>query len=137
MIKYIANPNDQLQSIVFWLLGSLASVTNQDIIIVALPITIGTLILLMIRWRINILSMGEEEAQTLGVNPKKIQSIIIICCTLITAASVSICGIIAWVGLVIPHITRMIVGPDHKILLPASIIVGAFFLLLVDELQDH
>ncbi len=134
MIKYIANPNDQLQSIVFWLLGSLASVTNQDIIIVALPITIGTLILLMIRWRINILSMGEEEAQTLGVNPKKIQSIIIICCTLITAASVSICGIIAWVGLVIPHITRMIVGPDHKILLPASIIVGAFFLLLVDDL---
>jgi iron complex transport system permease protein len=134
LIKYIANPNDQLQSIVFWLLGSLAFVTNQDVLIVALPIVIGTLILLMIRWRVNILSMGEEEAQTLGINPKRIESIIIICCTLITAASVSICGIIAWVGLVIPHITRMIVGPDHKILLPASIIVGAFFLLFVDDL---
>ena len=134
LIKYIANPNDQLQSIVFWLLGSLAFVTNQDVLIVALPIVIGTLILLMIRWRVNILSMGEEEAQTLGINPKRIESIIIICCTLITAASVSICGIIAWVGLVIPHMTRMIVGPDHKILLPASIIVGAFFLLFVDDL---
>ncbi len=134
LIKYIADPNVQLQSIVFWLLGSLASVTNQDILLVALPILVGSSILLMIRWRINILSMGEEEAQTLGINIKRLQGIIIICCTLITAASVCICGIIAWVGLVIPHITRMIVGPDHKILLPACIIIGAFFLLLVDDL---
>lgn len=134
LIKYTSDPNAQLQSIVFWLLGSLASVTDQDILTVALPILVGSLILLMVRWRINILSMGEEEAQTLGINIKRLQGIIIVCCTLITAASVCICGIIAWVGLVIPHITRMIVGPDYKILLPASIIVGAFFLLLVDDL---
>ena len=94
------------KSIIFWLLGSLASVTNQDILLVALPILVGSSILLMVRWRINILSMGEEEAQTLGINIKRIQGIIIICCTLITTASVCICGIIAWIGLVIPHITR-------------------------------
>ena len=134
LVKYFADPNDQLQSIVFWLLGSLASVTNQEIAIVALPILIGTAILLMVRWRLNILAMGEEEAQSLGIHTKRIEGIIIICCTLVTAASVSICGIIAWVGLVIPHMTRMIVGPDHKILLPASIIIGAFFLLLIDDI---
>jgi iron complex transport system permease protein len=77
--------------------------------------------------------MGEEEAQTLGVNTKRLQAIIIICCTVVTASAVSICGIIGWIGLVIPHVARMIVGPDHKVLLPASIILGAFFLLLIDN----
>lgn len=77
--------------------------------------------------------MGEEEAQTLGVDTKKLQIIIITCCTIVTAAAVSISGIIGWIGLVIPHITRMIVGPDHKVLLPASIFMGAFFLLLIDD----
>ncbi|MGZ7208300.1 MAG: FecCD family ABC transporter permease [Methanobacterium sp.] len=133
LIKYVADPFGQLQAIVFWLMGSLAAVNNQDIIIMGIPIFIGTTILLMIRWRINVLSMGEEEAQTLGVDTKRLQGIIIVCCTLITAASVSICGIIAWIGLVIPHVARMIVGPDHKVLLPASIILGAFFLLLIDN----
>ena len=133
LIKYVADPYGQLQTIVFWLMGSLAAVNNQDIIIMGIPIFIGTLILLMVRWRINVLSMGEEEAQTLGVNTKRLQAIIIICCTIVTASAVSICGIIGWVGLVIPHVARMIVGPDHKVLLPASIILGAFFLLLIDN----
>ncbi|HSQ02133.1 MAG TPA: iron chelate uptake ABC transporter family permease subunit, partial [Methanobacterium sp.] len=122
------------QTIVFWLMGSLASVTNQDIIIMGIPIFIGTAILLLVRWRINVLSMGEEEAQTLGVNTQRLQAIIIICCTIVTASAVSICGIIGWIGLVIPHVARMIVGPDHKVLLPASIILGAFFLLLIDNI---
>jgi iron complex transport system permease protein len=99
-----------------------------------IPIFIGTLILLMVRWRINVLSMGEEEAQTLGVNTKRLQAIIIVCCTIVTASAVSICGIIGWIGLVIPHVARMIVGPDHKVLLPASMILGAFFLLLIDNI---
>ncbi len=133
LIKYVADPYGQLQTIVFWLMGSLASVNNLDIIIMGIPITIGTAILLLIRWRINVLSMGEEEAQALGVNTKRLQAIIIICCTIVTASAVSICGIIGWIGLVIPHVARMIVGPDHKVLLPASIILGAFFLLLIDN----
>ncbi|AEG17091.1 ABC-type transporter, integral membrane subunit [Methanobacterium paludis] len=132
MTKYMADPG-QLQSIVFWILGSLAKVTNQDVLLTSLPILVGTAILLIIRWRLNILSMGKEEAQTLGVNIKRLRAIIIVCCTVITASAVSICGIIAWVGLVIPHVARMIVGPDNKVLLPASVILGAFFLLLIDD----
>lgn len=133
LIKYVADPYGQLQTIVFWLMGSLAAVNNQDLIIMGVPIVIGTAILLMVRWRINVISMGEEEAQTLGINIKRMQGLIIVCCTVVTASSISICGIIGWIGLVIPHITRMIVGPDHKVLLPASIVLGAFFLLLIDD----
>ncbi len=133
LIKYVADPYGQLQTIVFWLMGSLTAVNNQDLFIMGIPIIIGSIILLLIRWRINVISMGEEEAQTLGVNTKKLQGIIILCCTIITASAVSICGIIGWIGLVIPHVGRMIVGPDHKVLLPVSIILGAFFLLLIDN----
>ncbi len=133
MIKYVADPYEQLPTIVFWLMGSLSAVTNQDILMVTLPMVVGSGILLLIRWRINVLSMGEDEAQTLGVDTKKLHIIIITCCTIVTAAAVSISGIIGWIGLVIPHITRMIVGPDHKVLLPASIFMGAFFLLLIDD----
>jgi iron complex transport system permease protein len=133
--KYVADPYEQLPTIVFWLMGSLASVNMQQLLIVSIPILIGMAILLLIRWRLNVLSMGEEEAQTLGVNTGRLQVIIIISCTVLTASSVSICGIIGWIGLVIPHVARMIVGPDHKILLPASIILGAFFLLLIDDIS--
>lgn len=133
LAKYVADPYEQLPSIVFWLMGSLSAVSNQDILMVILPMMIGIGVLLMVRWRINVLSMGEEEAQTLGVDTKKLHAVIITCCTIITAAAVSISGIIGWVGLVIPHIARMIVGPDHKVLLPASIIIGAFFMLLIDD----
>lgn len=133
LIKYVADPYQQLPTIVFWLMGSFAAVTPEKLVMMSIPLIIGVVILLLIRWRINIIAMGEEEAQTLGVDIKKLQAIIIFGCTIVTASSVSICGIIGWVGLVIPHITRMIVGPDHKILLPASIIVGAFFLLLIDD----
>lgn len=132
--KCIADPYDQLPSIVFWLMGSLAAIDNTDILMVALPILAGTAVLLAIRWRINVLSMGDEEAQAMGVDTKKLRVIIIICCTVITAAAVSISGMIGWVGLVIPHIGRMLVGPDHKKLLPACIAIGAFYLLLVDNI---
>ncbi|MEN6328819.1 MAG: iron ABC transporter permease [Methanobacteriaceae archaeon] len=131
--KYVADPYEQLPSIVFWLLGSFAGVTPQKLVMMAIPVLFGISILLLIRWRINVLAMGEEEARTLGVDTKRLQAIIIISCTIVTAASVSICGIIGWVGLVIPHVARMIVGPDHKILLPASVIIGAFFMLLIDD----
>jgi iron complex transport system permease protein len=135
LAKYVADPYEQLPSIVFWMMGSLASVNNQQLIAVAIPIILGIVVLLLVRWRINVLSMGEEEAQTLGIDVKKMQGIIIVCCTLITASAVSISGIIGWVGLVIPHIVRLIIGPDHKVLLPASAILGAFFLLLIDNVS--
>nr|WP_048189699.1 iron ABC transporter permease [Methanobacterium sp. SMA-27] len=133
--KYVADPYEQLPTIVFWLMGSLASVNIQQLLIVSIPILIGMTILILIRWRLNVLSMGEEEAQTLGVNTGRLQAIVIVSCTVLTASSVSICGIIGWIGLVIPHVARMIVGPDHKILLPVSIILGAFFLLLIDDIS--
>lgn len=133
--KYMADPYSQLPTIVFWLLGSLSSINNQDLLMMGPPIIIGILILLMVRWRINVLSMGEEEAKTMGIETGKLQAIIIISSTIITASAVSLCGIIGWIGLVIPHVARMIVGPDHKVLLPASIILGAFFLLLIDDIS--
>jgi iron complex transport system permease protein len=133
LIKYTADPNTKLPEIVYWLMGSLTAVNSNSIIMIIIPITIGFTVLLLIRWRLNVLSMGDDEAKALGVDTDRLRIVVIICCTLLTAASVSICGIVGWVGLVIPHVTRMIVGPDHMKLLPATIAVGAFFLLLVDD----
>jgi len=88
----------------------------------------------LIRWRFNVLAMGEEEARALGVDTGKLRLIIVVCCTLITASSVCLAGTIGWVGLVIPHIGRALVGPDHKRLIPVSILIGAAFLLLIDDI---
>ena len=134
-IKFLADPYDKLPEIVYWLMGSLEKVTLNQLAIIIIPIIIGLIILLLMRWHLNLLSMGDEEAQSLGLNPNRLRIIFITACTLITSASVSISGIIGWVGLVVPHITRMIVGPDHKILLPASISIGASFLLLIDTIS--
>ncbi len=133
-IKYIADPYDKLPAITFWLMGSLASITSRDVYMVLLPIVLGGLLLYLLRWRLNVLAMGEEEAQVLGINTKVMKTIVIICCTLMTAASVSISGLIGWVGLVIPHLARMIVGPNYQALLPATILLGGAYLLLVDDL---
>ena len=100
-----------------------------------LPTIIGAVILMLLRWRINLLSMGDEEAQALGLNPSRTRLIVIAACTLLTSAAVSVSGIIGWLGLVIPHMTRMIVGPDNKILIPASLSLGASFLLLIDNIS--
>jgi len=133
-IKYIADPYDKLPAITFWLMGSLASITSRDVYMVLIPIILGGLLLYLLRWRLNVLAMGEEEAQVLGINTRAMKTIVIICCTLMTAASVSISGLIGWVGLVIPHLARMIVGPNYQVLLPASILLGGVYLLLVDDL---
>jgi len=135
LAEYAADPYDQLPAIVFWLMGSLAAVDNADLLMVTAPILIGMATLLLIRWRINVLAMGDEEAQALGVDTKKLRMLILVCCTLVTAASVCISGMIGWVGLVIPHVGRILVGPDHKKLLPACVSIGAFYLLLVDNLS--
>ncbi|MBQ6100401.1 MAG: iron ABC transporter permease [Methanobrevibacter sp.] len=134
-IKFIADPDDKLPEIVYWLMGSLASITMDKILMIAIPVIIGAAILLALRWHMNLLAMGDEEAQSLGLNPSRIRLLIIAGCTLLTSAAVSISGIIGWVGLIIPHMARMIVGPDNKILIPASLSLGASFLLLVDNIS--
>ncbi|RZN65029.1 MAG: iron ABC transporter permease [Candidatus Methanoliparum thermophilum] len=131
--KYVADPYEKLPAIVFWLMGSLSSVSNKDLLVVIFPMLVSIMILLLIRWKINVISIGDEEARSLGLNTKKFTTLMIICCTILTASAVCISGIIGWVGLVIPHIGRMIVGPDHRKLLPATLSLGASYLLLVDN----
>lgn len=134
LVKYVADPYDALPEIVFWLMGSLSSVRSGDLPWVLLPMFAGALVLFLLRWRINVLSLGDEEAKALGVNVERMRLIIIVCATLITSAAVSISGVIGWVGLVVPHISRMIVGPNYSRLLSMSMAIGASFLLLVDDL---
>ncbi|MCQ2738170.1 MAG: iron ABC transporter permease [archaeon] len=133
--KFIADPYDKLPQITFWLMGSLSSVTFDMLAMIVIPLFIGIVVILILRWHLNILAMGDEEARSLGVDPEKIRVIVILACTLVTSAAVSISGVIGWIGLVVPHICRMIVGPDHKILIPASLSFGASFLLLIDTIS--
>jgi iron complex transport system permease protein len=107
----------------------------DEIVMIIIPLFIGFIILYLLRWQMNILAMGDEEAQSLGLNPTRVRFIIIAGCTLLTSAAVSISGIIGWIGMIIPHMARMIVGPDNKILLPASVSLGASFLLLIDNIS--
>ncbi len=132
LVKYIADPYEQLPTIVFWLMGSLATANFSDIAVAAPPILVGSIGILLIRWRINVLSMGEREAHALGINTVVTKVVVIICATLATAGAVSVCGVIGWIGLIIPHIGRMVVGNDNKILIPVSFSIGACFLVIVD-----
>lgn len=133
-IKYFADSNDKLPEITFWLMGSLSSINQRDILSVIIPMVIGFTALFLVRWRLNVLAFGEEEARTLGINTRRLRLIVIIGATLITTASVSICGMIGWIGLVVPHLGRSIVGPNYRTLLPVTCILGASYLLLVDDL---
>lgn len=133
--KLVADPADQLPAITYWLMGSLTSAKPADIYMVIAPMAIGLVTLFVLRWRINILTMGDEEASTMGVNTKRLRLIIIVAATLITAASVAVTGMIGWVGLVIPHLSRMLIGSDYRKLMPASMLMGASFLLLVDDVS--
>lgn len=137
LIKYVADPNSKLPAITYWLMGGLSAVALTDLATVFLPILACMAVLLLLRWRLNVLALGEAEAETLGVDTKKLQLVLIVCCTMATAAAVSISGIVGWVGLVIPHVCRMIVGPNYKALLPASISLGALFMLFVDDVARN
>lgn len=135
LLKYYADPFVKLPTIVFWLMGSFNSVTNNELV-TSLPFfIIGIVLLMLLRWKLNILSLGDEEAITLGENPKIIRMIIILICSLLTAISVSFCGIIGWVGLAVPHIARLIIGPDYRYLLPVSALFGSIYLLLIDNIS--
>lgn len=133
-IKLIADTEEQLPAITYWLMGSFNGADMNDIRIAGIPMLIGLIPIFALRWKINILSLGDEEARTLGVNAKRLRLIIITCAALITAASVAVSGIIGWVGLVIPHMARRIVGNDYKKLIPTTMLFGAIFMLLVDDI---
>ncbi|MGV8109126.1 FecCD family ABC transporter permease [Methanospirillum sp.] len=132
LVKYLADPYDKLPTIIYWLMGSFAKASYEDIKLIFIPVVGGMILLLLVRWRINILSLGDEEAHSLGEKPDQLRWLIIAAVTVITASAVTVAGIIAWVGLVIPHISRMIVGVDHKFLFPASILIGSAFLGFID-----
>ena len=134
LLKVLADPYDQLPAITFWLLGSLASVTPDDIWPVLPAVLIGLVPLVLLGWRINVLSMGDDEARALGVETGRLRLMVIAAATLATAAVTALAGVLGWVGLVIPHIARMLVGPDFTRLLPISILLGAGYLLIVDTL---
>lgn len=134
MIKYVADPQDVLPAITFWLMGSLSATNFQTLLLGAPFILAGTAMIFALRWRLNVLSLNEDEAHTLGVNVKLLRVLVILASTMITASVVSMCGLIGWVGLLIPHISRMLFGNDNRRVIPASIGLGAIFMLLIDTL---
>ncbi len=132
--KLVADPTDELADITYWLMGSLTGAKMSQVATVFPILFVGCAVLFALRWRINILTMGDDEASTMGVNARLIRIVVIIAATFITAACVSVTGMIGWVGLVVPHLCRMLVGADYKKLIPASMFMGAGFLLLVDDI---
>ncbi len=134
LLKYLADPYDQLPAITFWLLGSLAAVTPADVTATLPALLLGLAPLVLLRWRINVLTLGDEEARSLGVDTRRLRLVVICAATLMSAAAVAISGIVGWVGLLIPHFARLLVGPDFGRLLPAAVLLGGGFLLAVDTL---
>lgn len=134
-IKLIADPEEALPHITYFLMGSLSSVRKEDILSVVILIVIAIVPIVILRWSLNIMTQGEEEAKALGVNTKAVRLASIISATIVTATATSLCGMISYVGLVIPHLVRMITGCDYRKTVPASILLGASFLLLVDTIS--
>lgn len=136
-IKLVADPTNVLPAITYWLMGSLSGVRLPELGGALVPMSLGLLALWLIRWRVNVLAFGDEEARTMGVNASAVRLAVIVAATLLTAASVSLSGMIGWVGLVIPHLSRRLVGNDFRRLLPASVLMGAAFLLTVDNVSRN
>lgn len=133
--KTLADSDDMLGEITFWLMGSMTHLSLKTLPILVVPVAVGLAPLLLLAYRLDLMSLGEEEARTLGVNVRAMRLVFIVCSTLVTSAAVATCGMVGWIGLVIPHLMRMIVGPGHRTLLPASMLAGAVFLLLVDNIS--
>ena len=133
-IKYLADPDTQLASITYWTMGSFSYIKLSELLVVLAVIAVPAVIIVLMSWWIDVLSLGEREAQALGANVRLIRGIIIICATLLTAGSVCIAGTIGWVGLIIPHFGRMLTGPSNRRLIPLSGLLGGLFMLLVDTL---
>ena len=133
-IKLVADTQSQLPSITYWLMGSLSSIKAEDLRFLYKPVILGMAPLFLLRWRMNLLTAGEDEAKAMGVNTTALRLVIVVCATLLTASSVAVSGMIGWVGLVIPHFCRMIFGYDYRRLIPASALFGAAYLLIVDDI---
>lgn len=134
LIKYVADPNDVLPVITFWLMGSFSNSTVRSLYTGVPMIILGMMILYLMRYRMNALSLKEEEAASLGINVRKNRMIVIIASSLITASVVSMCGVVGWVGLLIPHISRMLFGNNHTKVIPGCIVFGALFMLIIDTI---
>ena len=136
-VKLVADPSNQLPAITYWLMGSLAGSKLSTVPYAFFPMAIGLIPLLLLRWRLNISTLGDEEARALGVNVNALRFAVIACATLVTAASISVSGMIGWVGLVVPHLARKLIGSDYRRLMPASMLTGASFLLIVDNVSRN
>jgi iron complex transport system permease protein len=132
LVQYVADTEDKLPTMVFWLLGSFATANWDKLMLVAAPTLIAGLTIIGLRWRINLLSLGDDDARALGINVGLLRWFVLILVSVIVAAQVAVSGVIGWVGLVVPHMARMLVGPDHRLMLPASVILGGLYLLVVD-----
>jgi iron complex transport system permease protein len=135
MVKYVSDPYNQLPAITYWLMGNTTMADGEMVFKCGIPISIGILCLIFMSRHLNVLSMGDEEARALGVNVELVRMTVIVCATVVSTLTVVMAGIIGWVGLIIPHIVRMIVGPDNEILIPATALVGASYLLVVDDIS--
>jgi iron complex transport system permease protein len=134
LVKVLADPYDQLPAITFWLLGSLAAIKTADVTAVAPAMVVGLALLVLMRWRIGVLSLGDDEARTLGIEVGRLRTLVIVAATLLTASAVAISGVIGWVGLMVPHIARLIVGPRFDRMLPVAVLIGAIFMTLIDTI---
>ena len=136
-LKLMADPGNQLPQITYWLMGSLSGVSWEDVGFVLLPMLGGLIPLLLLRWRLNVITMGDDEARAMGVDPQRLRTGVALCSTLVTASAVCVSGMIGWVGLVIPHMMRRLVGNDYRFLMPASMLGGGVFLLVVDNVSRN
>ncbi len=134
VIKYLSDPEQTLPAITFWLMGTFTDVKVSHLFQVGLPLIFSSVLLFLNRQRLNVVSFGEEEARSIGVDTKRTRLEVIVACTLITASSVSICGQVGWVGLIVPHLSRALTGPNYRVLLPVSAILGSSFLLVCDTI---
>ncbi|MFD6516848.1 FecCD family ABC transporter permease [Rhodococcus sp. NPDC060176] len=135
LITYLADPYSTLPSIVFWLMGSLATADMGKVVIAAIPILLGSAVILGLRWRVNILSLGDDDAASLGVKPHRLRMLLLVMVAFMTAGAVAVSGVIGWVGLVVPHLARLWVGPDHRISMPTTFVLGAAYLTVIDTLS--
>ena len=134
LVKYLADPYNQLPAMTFWLLGSLSAVSAKDMVPLLLPVAAGTAVLLALRWKLNVMSLPDEEARSLGAATRPLRVAIVAAATLVTAASVAVAGIVGWIGLVVPHLARLLVGPSFPRLLPTAAVLGGGFLVVIDTL---
>lgn len=137
LVKFVADAQDQLPTITFWLMGSFNRASNSYLLAALVPMVCGFIVLLLQSWKLNVLSFGDEEARSMGINTKRVRLIVILASTLLTSASVAVAGIVGWIGLVVPHLARAIVGPNYKVLLPTSMFVGASYLLIIDDIARN